>query len=513
MKNLEKCEKKFDDSGKTLEVLIHNNNGTVLETIRQKFSASELADVKKITIKGPVLEFAEYNKLFKMVPEALVYQEEYVFDYFNDSEVQIPDCADSETIRVLNIIARVLPLLSEQKRKVVLSNVKDAFTRYNFAKVGPQELSRIDSTKLTDILKSFSSNSIFLHSRLINILFDIKPNRIFSDFNLFLEFMSILIDFDSSTEFDFDILENPKTSLDKAKYIIKVANKYRNTAFLDQMKQMIKMAKENDTSKKVFLKLLDKLYILAKDYCASIRDLEKFQNDLKRSYDEVIAELKGQSNTPLALDIKRVKQILKRFSRNLEVSLEMRLEEIQFDIINYLENVKVRLNELPIFNGCVIFESIEMYKKSFPKPENMRNNFRRGFECILESVNSLVPDFLDTNIIIRDLENAFNLIDDENISTNGPISSFVKDMITEVQFEDENSKMAFFLELENCISDWISYIQNYGLSIVKAKCLSIILDEGEVERRDIVVILTILKELSTLNVKYKFRGKEITLAL
>ena len=154
-----------------------------------------------------------------------------------------------------------------------------------------------------------------------------------------------------------------------------------------------------------------------------------------------------------------------------------------------------------------------MYKKSFPKPENMRNNFRRGFECILESVNSLVPDFLDTNIIIRDLENAFNLIDDENISTNGPISSFVKDMITEVQFEDENSKMAFFLELENCISDWISYIQNYGLSIVKAKCLSIILDEGEVERRDIVVILTILKELSTLNVKYKFRGKEITLAL
>ena len=325
--------------------------------------------------------------------------------------------------------------------------------------------------------------------------------------------MSILIDFDSSTEFDFDILENPKTSLDKAKYIIKVANKYRNTAFLDQMKQMIKMAKENDTSKKVFLKLLDKLYILAKDYCASIRDLEKFQNDLKRSYDEVIAELKGQSNTPLALDIKRVKQILKRFSSNLEVSLEMRLEEIQFDIINYLENVKVRLNELPIFNGCVIFESIEMYKKSFPKPENMRNNFRRGFECILESVNSLVPDFLDTNIIIRDLENAFNLIDDENISTNGPISSFVKDMITEVQFEDENSKMAFFLELENCISDWISYIQNYGLSIVKAKCLSIILDEGEVERRDIVVILTILKELSTLNVKYKFRGKEITLAL
>ena len=59
MKNLEKCEKKFDDSCKTLEVLIHNNNGSVLETIRQKFSASELADVKKITIKGPVLEFAE----------------------------------------------------------------------------------------------------------------------------------------------------------------------------------------------------------------------------------------------------------------------------------------------------------------------------------------------------------------------------------------------------------------------------------------------------------------------
>lgn len=493
---LEEFTIKRDSDGNATEITVSNAHLAAINTLKAKVKQKDLLSCQMLTVFAEPLTENEYRELFAIAPNARIYQGEYRdYDFYtSEEELFIPEDKNLMTNEILKAIKKMLPYVSNSERNDILVETRCAI----IYTIPSADVLITPYSKIDAITRRFKNARASLNEKLKEILFGIKIKDTAKNFK------GILSSIQSSLEFFEKEIDSPcKSSIDKARFIIGVAKKYRCYSFLVKLKSILQSAREQTISREQFLGLLDQIYLYAIEYRNSMKNYEEFKNAASSDYSLLIQELKGKGEGSLTDTLKDVRSVLARLNSYNEYVIGSRLDAIIKDSIMLIKGNRDSLDAPLELDYIAIDEKVSDKISSFSAPDKIRRMFCQNLKSVLEELSLVLPDFIDVGKIEKDISDALEVLDGEDIEAAGPIASLADNLVNE-QFSSEKEREDYLIQLEDILSKWLIKVERFGLKNVEMGGL----DEpsGKVKRRDVVLVLRIMKDMA--NAKNAFVFKE-----